>query len=218
MDNQPQEPALSLPKGALGPLPSAPKPPMPPAPAPMQMQKPITPPAPIQQPKVMPSKMPVGEKPKQTGGGMKPMMIVQVALAILMAVGFLVLYVRIDAVQSKIKTLGDKTTEVLGDVQGKVTQLVEADKKREDLVAEMKKKIAEAGAMMNEKGAMMKSDGELLKQEGGALKSSEAAKTDESMMKKGETMMTEGDTMMKNGDAMMMEGQKMQTDAGTATP
>lgn len=213
MDNQPQ--------GALGPLPSAPKPMSPPpAPAPMQMPKVVTPspaPKPMTPPPAMPPKMPMGDKPKSSGG-MNPMLGMTIALAILMVIGVLVLYFRIDAVQSQVKTLGDKTYEELGEVQGKLNQLIETDKKREDLIVEMKKKMGEAGAMMSEKGGMMKTDGETMMKEGEAIKSSEAAKTDEAMMKKGETMMSEGDKMMKDGDAMMMEGQKIQTEAGTATP
>jgi len=66
------------------------------------------------------------------------MIWVPVVLAILMVIGFTVLYFRIDVVQSQMKTLGDKTYTELEGVSGKLDGLAQANQTRDAQMAELK--------------------------------------------------------------------------------
>ncbi|OGL74402.1 hypothetical protein A3D73_02840 [Candidatus Uhrbacteria bacterium RIFCSPHIGHO2_02_FULL_60_44] len=81
--------------------------------------------------------MPPKDKPMRAEG-MKPMIWVPVVLAILMVIGFTVLYFRIDVVQSQMKTLGDKTYTELEGVSGKLDGLAQANQTRDAQMAELK--------------------------------------------------------------------------------
>lgn len=61
-----------------------------------------------------------------------------VALAILTAIGFLVLYFRIDAIQTQIMTLGDKTSADLAGLSGKLDSLAQANQTRDTQMADLK--------------------------------------------------------------------------------
>ncbi|HWQ99268.1 MAG TPA: hypothetical protein VN397_00270 [Candidatus Methylomirabilis sp.] len=115
-------------------MPSRPSGPMPKPALSAAVRAPMSPAA---QPKDTPvTKIPMTDLPRRAGISLTVGLMV--ALAILTAIGFLVLYFRIDAIQTQIMTLGDKTSADLAGLSGKLDSLAQANQTRDTQMADLK--------------------------------------------------------------------------------